>query len=90
MGDNHAPVTVPKRVVRKDDPEFIKCGFRMAGSDAELKALCFECGEVLSLPTLFFLFFFFISHLMFDFSLIYLGMCSLEFYIKSRTSVPKG
>ena len=48
MGDNPAPVKAPKRVVRKYDPEYIKFGFIMAGSDAAPKGQCVECGEILS------------------------------------------
>ena len=35
MRDNLVPVKPPKRVVRKYDPENIKFGFIVAGSDAE-------------------------------------------------------
>ena len=48
MGDNPAPVKAPKCVVRKYDPHYIQFGFIMAVSDAELKAQCVECGEILS------------------------------------------
>ena len=48
MVDNSMPVNTPKRVVRKYNPEYIKFGFKMAGSDAELKAQCVECCEFLS------------------------------------------
>lgn len=49
VGDNHTRVKAPKRVVRKHDPEYEKCGFLMAGSDAEPKAQCVERVEILSL-----------------------------------------
>ena len=38
MRDNPVPVKAPKCVVRKYDPEYIKYGFIMAGSDAKPKA----------------------------------------------------
>lgn len=56
VGDNCAPVKAAKHVVIKYDPEYIKFGFIRAGCDAELKAKCVECVEILS--ELFFFFFF--------------------------------
>ena len=41
-----------KHVVRKYDPEYIKSGFIRAGSDAELKVKCVECGGILLNETL--------------------------------------
>lgn len=48
------PVKAAKHVVIKYDPEYIKFGFISAGSNAELKAQCVECDEILSQPSLFF------------------------------------
>lgn len=47
VGDNCAPVKAPKCVVRKYNPEYIKVGFIMEGGDAELKAQCVQCGEIM-------------------------------------------
>ena len=55
MGDNPAPVKASKCVVRKYDPEYIKSGIIMVGSDAETKRT--EYGEILSQPTSLFLLF---------------------------------
>lgn len=54
VGDNCAPVKAAKHVVIKYDPEYIKFGFIRAGCDAELKAKCVECVEILSAQLFFF------------------------------------
>ena len=46
VGDDPAPVKVPKHVVRKYDHERIKFGFILAGNDAETKAKCHECRPI--------------------------------------------
>lgn len=45
MGDKSSP---------KHDPENVSFGFIMADSDAELRAQCFECAEILPQSSLFF------------------------------------
>lgn len=46
--DKSATEKSRKVVVRKYDPDYIKYGFTMAGSDVEPKAQCVECAEILS------------------------------------------
>lgn len=47
-GSEPSAVKTPKHLARKYDAEYIKFGFIIAGSDAEPKAQCFDCGEILS------------------------------------------
>ena len=53
--------------MRDFDPEYFEFGYIMEGSDTEPKEKCAECGENVSLPSLFFLCFIFLclcfSHL---------------------------
>ena len=42
------PEKTSKNVVRKNDPDYIRFGFTMAGSEDHPKLQCVECGEVLS------------------------------------------
>lgn len=47
VGDDPVPKKAPKHVeVRKCDPPYIKFGFIILGSDAELTAQCVECGKI--------------------------------------------
>ena len=87
VGYNPAPVKAPKRVLRKYDTEYIKFGFIIAGSHAELKAQCVECGEILSHPRIFSPFY---SHVEFFSNLF--GQVFLRFFltIRSGPSITKG